>query len=147
MQKNDDDEDHEGYGRAKKKGPAKTYSPVNLWDLSLPKKGSTVRVPYPVDHACMVFVRRGSVSIGGKKVGLHEVALLDNTNIEHETTTTPADEESFSLIELEVLKDDSSVLIMGGEPIDEPIASMGPFVMNTDAELRQAVMDYRNGRF
>ena len=133
------DDDEEAYVA---KGPAKTYSPINLWDVSLPNKGSTVKVPYPVDHACMVFVRRGSVAIGGRKLGPQQVAILDNS----EDTTTYSSAQS-SVIELDVLKNNSAVLIMGGETIDEPIANMGPFVMNTDAELRQAVTDYRMGKF
>lgn len=133
------DDDNDGFIA---KGPAKTYSPINLWDVSLPQQGSIVKVPYPIDHACMVFVRRGSVAIGGKKLGPQQVAILDNI----EDTATCTSSES-SVIELEVLKKDSAVLIMGGEPIDEPIAHMGPFAMNTDAELRQAMMDYRMGKF
>jgi len=133
-------DDDDGYMA---KGPAKTYSPINLWDVSLPQKGSTVKVPYPIDHACMVFVRRGSVAIGGKKLGPQEVAILDDI----EDAATCSSGESSSVIELDVLKNDSAVLIMGGEPIDEPIANMGPFVMNTDAELRQAMTDYRMGKF
>jgi len=134
-------------------GPAKTYSPINLWDVILPTRGSTVRIPYENHHACIVFVRRGSVSIGGKKLKPQEVALL-NPNIDNDkdntcvagggSGTTTAD---YSVIELEVLKNDSAVLIMGGEPIDEPIANMGPFVMNTEAELRKAVVDYQRGMF
>lgn len=116
-------------------GPAKTYSPINLWDVSLPKKGSVVEIPYPKDHACIVFVRRGSVAINGdKKLGPQDVALLKNG-------------EDADALQLQVLKDDTSVLIMGGEIIDEPIANMGPFVMNTDLEIKQAVQDYQNGRF
>ena len=43
-------------------------------------------------------------------------------------------------------EEDSSILVLNGEPIDEPIASYGPFVMNTQEEIRQAVDDYRSGR-
>ena len=103
-------------------GPAKTYSPINLWDMTLPNKGSTVTIPYPTDHACIVFVRRGSVTINNanNKLGPQDVALLNN------------DEDGASALQLTVLEKDSSVLIMGGERIDEPIANMGPFVMNTE---------------
>ena len=83
------------------------------------------------------------MAIGGKKLGPQEVAILDNI----EDAATCSSSESSSVIELDVLKNDSAVLIMGGEPIDEPIANMGPFVMNTDAELRQAMTDYRMGKF
>ena len=114
------------------KGPAKTYSPINLWDVSLPKKGSAIDIPYPKDHACIVFVRRGSVSINNKKLGPQDVALL---NMDADA------------LQLTVLEGNSSVLIMGGEPMDEPIANRGPFVMNTQLEIQQAVRDYQNGQF
>lgn len=114
-------------------GPAKTYSPINLWDVALPKKGTTVEIPYPQGHACIVFVRRGTVMLNDKKLGPQDVALLNNG-------------EAADALQLQVLKDDSAVLIMGGEIIDEPIANMGPFVMNTDLEIQQAVQDFRNGR-
>lgn len=115
-------------------GPAKTYSPVNLWDVSLPTVGSDLIIPYPKDHSCLVFVRRGSVRINGKRLGPQDVALFRN------------DEDS-EAVQLTVLEQDSAVLIMGGEPLREPIANRGPFVMNTDLEIQQAMMDYQNGRF
>jgi len=130
----------------KLRGPAKTYSPVNLWDISLPEKGRTVKVPYSINHACMVFVRRGAVAIGGKKVGAQEVAILNN-NADSTCSTAGESPDAVSVIELDVLKDNSAILVMGGEIIDEPIANMGPFVMNTQEELQQAMMDYRSGRF
>merc|ERR1719313_1937141 len=115
----DADAEVEGTGSASKpkKGPAKTYSPVNLWDISLPDKGRTVKVPYPIDHACMVFVRRGAVAIGGKKIGPQEVAILNNP--ENNTCSSTAGESSsesesssaVSIIEINVLKNDSAVLV------------------------------------
>ena len=61
------------------KGAAKTHSPVQLWDVNLPNKGSTVDLPFPADHNCIVFVRRGSVEVVGEKsttLGPHEVAIM-----------------------------------------------------------------------
>ena len=118
-------------------GPAKTFSPVNLWDVSLPTAGSVVVIPYPKDHSCIVFVRRGSVRINDRTLGPQDVALFRNED-------NDGDAEALQLV---VLEQDSAVLIMGGEPIDEPIANRGPFVMNSDLEIRQAIMDYQNGRF
>jgi len=127
-------------------GPAKTYSPINLWDVSLPNEGTTIDIPYPIDHKCIIFVRRGSVAIGDKKLGPQEVALLNSTDSDFDYGK-PACETTSGILRINVLKNDSSVLIMGGEPIDEPIANMGPFVMNTNLELQQAVSDYQSGRF
>lgn len=134
----------------KVKGPAKTYSPINLWDVSLPNKGTTVDIPYPIDHKCIIFVRRGSVAIGDQRLGPQEVALLNNTDSDFDygksicSTTT---ETTYGILRINVLKNDSAILVMGGEPIDEPIAHRGPFVMNTKLELQQAVKDYQRGRF
>jgi redox-sensitive bicupin YhaK (pirin superfamily) len=51
------------------------------------------------------------------------------------------------VLRIRVQEADTSLLVMGGEPLNEPIAAQGPFVMNTQDELRQAMVDYRNGRF
>jgi len=131
-------------------GPAKTYSPINLWDVSLPNKGTTVDIPYPIDHKCIIFVRRGSVAIGDQKLGPQEVALLNGADAEceyGEPTCATTTETTSGILRINVLKSNSSVLIMGGEPIEEPIANMGPFVMNTQLELQQAARDYQSGRF
>lgn len=119
------------------KGAAKTFSPVQMWDVSLPHAGAEIELPYPADHNCIVFVRRGSVEIIGddeksSKLGPQDVAVMRKDGGE--------------TLKLRVVKPDSSVLIMGGEPIDEPIAAQGPFVMNTNAEISQAMQDYRSGK-
>ena len=134
----------------KVKGPAKTYSPIDLWDVSLPNKGTTIDIPYPIDHKCIIFVRQGSVAIGNQKLGPHKVALVDNTDsdLDNRNQTCPATTEMTSdILQIKVLKNNLSILVMGGEPIDEPIAHMGPFVMNTRSELQEAVRDYQNGQF
>jgi quercetin 2,3-dioxygenase len=101
------------------KGVAKTFSPVQMWDVSLPHVGSEIDIPYPADHNCIIFVRRGRVSVlsgedgDGKKseLGPQDVALmrLDGSDI----------------LRLRVDAADSSVLIMGGEPLNEPIRAQG----------------------
>ena len=122
------------------KGRAKTFSPVQMWDVSLPIKGSVVDLPFPADHNCVVFVRRGGVEVlsgenGEKanKLGPQDVALFH-----HDGSDT---------LRVRVNQANSSIMVLGGEPIDEPIANMGPFVMNTQAELQQAMVDFRSGRF
>jgi len=126
------------FGNAR--GSAKTFSPVNLWDVSLPNVGAEVDIPFVADHNCIVFVRRGSVAVlsgSGEelkesKLGPQDVALMRT--------------DSSDMLKLRVLEADSSVLIMGGEPLNEPIAARGPFVMNTQEQLRQAMLDYQNGK-
>jgi len=123
------------------KGVAKTFSPVQMWDVILPHAGAEVDIPFPAEHNCIVFVRRGSVQVmsgeegKGKKstLGPQDVAVmhLDGSDV----------------LRIRVQEADTSILVMGGEPLNEPIAAQGPFVMNTHEELRQAMIDYRNGKF
>jgi redox-sensitive bicupin YhaK (pirin superfamily) len=126
---------------AEVKGKAKTFSPVQTWDVSLPHAGAEVDIPYPADHNCIVFVRRGGLQIlsgedgTGKtsKLGSQDVALmhLDGSDSIRARVDTPA----------------TSLLILGGEPLNQPIAAQGPFVMNTSDELHKAMSDYRAGKF
>jgi redox-sensitive bicupin YhaK (pirin superfamily) len=123
------------------KGKAKTFSPVQMWDVNLPHAGAEVDIPYPADHNCIVFVRRGGVQIltgedgEGKtsKLGPQDVALMHL--------------DGSSSLRVRVDQPDTSLLIMGGEPLNQPIAAQGPFVMNTFAEIQKANSDYRAGKF
>jgi redox-sensitive bicupin YhaK (pirin superfamily) len=123
------------------KGSAKTFSPVQMWDVTLPHAGSEIDLPFPSDHNCIVFVRRGSVEVlsGEKddklktsKLGPQDVAImrLDGSDI----------------LRIRVSEPNSSIMILGGEPLNEPIAAQGPFVMNTHAEIQQANSDFRAGK-
>lgn len=122
-------------------GAAKTFSPVQMWDVLLPHAGSEVDIPYPAEHNCVVFVRRGGVEIlsgedgAGKTspLGPQDVALMHLDGSDN--------------LRVRVEQPDTSLLIMGGEPINEPIAARGPFVMNTFDEIRQANLDFRAGKF
>lgn len=113
------------------KGPAMTFTPIQLWDITCPTKG-TLRLDYPPGHTAIVFMRRGSAEIGDQLVNPQDVALLKM--------------DGSSTIEIKIQQKNTSILIMGGEPIDEPIANRGPFVMNTQDELRQAMVDYSSGK-
>lgn len=112
------------------KGAAVTQSPINMWDIKINKQKS-----YDFDiqegHNTIVFVRKGSIEVQGSTLKEQDVALMD---IAGKTIT------------IKPKQDDVLVLILSGEPFDEPIAARGPFVMNTQKELQQAMMDYQMGR-
>lgn len=125
-------------------GAAQTYSPIQMWDVTLPKKATQVDIPFPSNHNCIVFVRRGGIQI---------ISNDDNDNNNDASFLGPQDVALLHLdgtsdtIRIQVEQPDTSLLIMGGEPIDEPIAARGPFVMNSMEEIRQANMDYHSGTF
>ena len=112
-------------------GPAMTFTPLDLWDLRLPAGGS-VELPLTAGHTTAIFVLSGAVTVndGEARVADAELALL---TLDGETAGLRADAET-------------RLLVLAGEPIREPVARYGPFVMNTRAELQQAFEDYQAGR-
>ena len=112
-------------------GPARTFTPVELFDVIL-KAGERFELPLPEGHNAAVVLRKGEVTLNGNDL-LHGEAQIAPLAAEGDGVLLEA-------------KTDTQLLILGGEPIDEPVASYGPFVMNTEEELRQAVADYRAGR-
>jgi quercetin 2,3-dioxygenase len=112
-------------------GPAKTFTPVNLFDVIL-KAGERFELPLPEGHNAAVVLRKGDVLLNGTE-HLRGEALIAPLSEEGDTVTLEA-------------KAETQLLILTGEPIREPVASYGPFVMNTREELQQAVEDYRAGR-
>jgi redox-sensitive bicupin YhaK (pirin superfamily) len=112
------------------RGPARTFTPVNLWDVRL-DADAEVTLPLSAGHNAMIAVLSGHVTIGETGVGEAEIARFST---EGEGVTLRAD-------------GDSMLLVMTGEPIDEPVFGYGPFVMNSEAEIRQAVDDFNSGRF
>ena len=111
-------------------GPARTFTPINLWDVRL-KAGKIVLFELPERHMTAVFVLKGSVTVNGST----KVAASEFVTFGREGAGISINAEA-----------DSTVLILGGEPIDEPVFGYGPFVMNTEAEIRQAIQDYQSGR-
>jgi hypothetical protein len=113
------------------KGPAMTFTPLNVFDLRL-EAGSTGKLSLPVGHNSAIVLLRGEVVVNGSSTlkGMAQVAPLSTSG---ETVLLEA-------------KARSLVLVLSGEPINEPVASYGPFVMNTQAELRQAAEDYNAGK-
>ena len=112
------------------KGPAATYSPVNLFDIRL-KKNGIATTSVSTAHNTAMLVINGNVEVNGEKAAEHSFVLFKN---EGEDIRIKADE-------------DSVVLFMSGEPINEPIANYGPFVMNTQQEIYEAIEDFQSGKF
>lgn len=112
------------------KGPASTYSPVNLFDIKL-KKDSEVNFGTPASHNTAMLVVNGNVEVNGQKAGEHSFVLFGN---EGDDISVKANE-------------DAVLLLLSGEPINEPIASYGPFVMNTEDEIHEAIAEFQSGKF
>lgn len=113
------------------RGAARSFTPINLWDVKM-DKGASLRLDLPEGHNAAVAVLSGRVSINGEKSASDaQVVLLDPTGTE---------------VQLEA-SDDALLLVLSGEPIREPIAGYGPFVMNSEAEIRRAITDFNSGRF
>ena len=115
---------------ADSKGPAHTYTPMNIWDLQLSSDQQTL-LTLPDGYTTALVVLKGSVRVNDSEVvGAAEVALFDRTG-----TTISIDSE-----------EDTRALLLCGQPIAEPIVGQGPFVMNTPQEIRSAIEDYQNGK-
>ena len=112
-------------------GAASTFTPVHLMNAKL-QKGGEANFNFPAHYNTAVLVIEGEVLINGsEQVPLDHFALMTNTG---ETFTISASENSV-------------VLVLSGEPIREPIAAHGPFVMNTRQEILQAFEDFEQGKF
>jgi redox-sensitive bicupin YhaK (pirin superfamily) len=112
------------------KGPAKTFTPIELYDLRL-RAGHSMPLQIPNGYNVGLLVLSGQSSVGGShRLSEAELAVFVSTG---DPVTIVAEE-------------DATILVMAGEAIDEPVARYGPFVMNTKAELVQAVNDYQAGK-
>lgn len=112
-------------------GPARTFTPVDVWDLRL-KGGQLLTLDLHEGRNTALVVLRGTVEVNGEAlVRQGQLALFER------------DGEQLSL----EANDDAVVLLLSGEPIDEPVVGHGPFVMNSEQEIHQAFADFQSGRF
>lgn len=111
-------------------GPAKTFSPINLWDMRL-KADQDITLNLPEGHTTTLFILSGEITtLDGETLGASELGIFERDGTELKFRTTK----------------DSKILIMAGAPINEPIIGWGPFVMNTQKEIAEALKDYQEGR-
>jgi hypothetical protein len=112
------------------KGPAKTFTPINLWDVNL-RAGKSADLPLPDGHTTAFLVLSGDVLVNGEgTAGEGALAIFVRAGV---GITAKANT-------------DARLLVMSGEPIAEPVVGHGPFVMNSRAEIQQAFEEYQLGR-
>lgn len=112
-------------------GPARTFSPMHVLDVRL-NAGAVVELPATEGWSAAVVVLHGTVTVNAETVaGEARLVQLDRVGCD------------FTL----AANTDAVVLVLCGEPIDEPVVGHGPFVMNTQAEIARAIDDYNSGRF
>ncbi len=114
-----------------KKGPASTFTPIHLFNARL-NKGGQADFSFPKEYTTAMIIVEGSILINNnEKAPLNHFVLMNNDGSEFQIEAT----------------EDAVVFVLSGEPIQEPIAARGPFVMNTEEELQLAFRDFRNGKF
>ncbi|HKL54152.1 MAG TPA: pirin family protein [Wenzhouxiangellaceae bacterium] len=112
-------------------GPARTHTPMHVWDVRL-NQGGAGRLDLPDGWNSLLVVLHGTVQVNDAEVAREgQFVLLDQAR---EGVVVEAN-------------NDAVVLVLSGQPIDEPIVGHGPFVMNTSDEIRQAIRDFSTGRF
>lgn len=111
------------------RGPARTFSPMNVWDVRL-KANEAVRFDLPEGHTAALLVLHGAIRVDAHTVREAEMAVMERAG----------SELAFEAAE------ETTLLLLNGQPLNEPIIGHGPFVMNTEAEIHQAIEDFNAGR-
>ncbi len=112
------------------KGAASTFTPVNLFNAKL-KATAKVEFDIPADYNTGLLILEGSMKVNGRDVATDHFVLFENNGEKIAVEAT----------------EDALVLVLSGQPINEPIAAYGPFVMNTEDEIKQAFRDFQTGKF
>jgi redox-sensitive bicupin YhaK (pirin superfamily) len=123
-----------GYGladSAPSQGAATTFTPMNVWDVRI-KANQTISLPQPEGWTTLLLVQSGSITVNGSKAaGAAQLVMLSRNGSDVSITASA----------------DAQLLLLAGEPIDEPVFGYGPFVMNTKQEIVQAFDDFNAGKF
>ncbi|MCC6409808.1 MAG: pirin family protein [Planctomycetes bacterium] len=112
------------------RGPARTFTPIRMLDASV-RAGGKVAFDVPARENALVLVVEGELTLGDTPARTSDLAVFENRG---------------ERIEL-AARTDVRALLLAGEPIDEPVVQYGPFVMNTEGEIRRAIADFQAGRF
>ena len=113
------------------KGPARTFTPIHMLDVAL-AAGRTAELPQPEGWTTLVVVASGSASVNGAEPVTGPAVVTLSTAGEGVTVQAESD---------------AKLLLLSGEPIDEPVVGYGPFVMNSQQQIVQAINDFNSGRF
>ena len=114
------------------KGAADTFTEMNVWDIVL-NAGKKAVLEIPEAHNLSMVVLRGNVTLNGKEqAGAGQLVGF---------------EKSGGNVHIEAGSEEVKILLLSGVPIDEPVVGYGPFVMNTAEEIRQAIRDFKSGKF
>lgn len=114
-------------------GTGTTFSPIHLYNVYLNNKGEA-DFKFPPNYNTALLVIEGSIQINEREI-VEKDSFIMFENDKGDTFNIQATSEN------------TIVLVMSGEPLDEPIAHYGPFVMNTDEQLQQAFQDFKDGKF
>ena len=113
------------------RGPARTFTPMDVWDLRL-AAGRTVSLAMPDGHTAALVPMHGGVTVNGDRAAAPSELVLFGRSGGEFTVGAVAE---------------TTILVLGGQPLGEPVVGYGPFVMSSEREIAQAIRDYQGGRF
>jgi quercetin 2,3-dioxygenase len=111
-------------------GPAQTFTPINVFDAHL-RDGGKLALEFPSHQNAALLIMEGTLAVNGVQAERHDLVVFDNVG-QHICVEA---------------RSAAHLLVLSGDPIDEPVVQYGPFVMNTQREIAQAFTDFQSGEF